>query len=432
MLQQINDDSDPMPLTEQPEAEQHFSDCCRLIIRSLDRIEAQANKVACPSHDIFDAGSAIQEIKDWILSDSRQDPKRGRFPLEAREHRQTIAIDDDDDKEISMYHPEPIVKGGVVQKEAQQCAPIVSEAKSHVGRDYDVGVQHFSGNVEEATAQRLDCGVHSPPSRNPPTYGDSSGRTTLHRGDSDDDLPTDPGNLLQTACQPITGSEPTSYGSNTVEPQEEQQRSLFSACPPPKDGLHRPKSQSQRRRPEVADKHRARKPSDTTQSQCPRPQKRQRREFTSIAVMKPQDLEIGAPAVDEFENDGWTTTDSFSGGRVSQSDFRIDQIKTSRFTTSTEVTQYWTWKPNGIFEHQVLREFHPKVTWGCYQKPMDFHIKLADVLQVQHACQSRIVMIRFKASDRGHILANFKRERTQRRFLSFLRQKHVSLVRSTA
>ncbi|KAI1868171.1 hypothetical protein JX265_006994 [Neoarthrinium moseri] len=175
----------------------------------------------------------------------------------------------------------------------------------------------------------------------------------------------------------------------------------------------------------------------------PRMQKRQRLEAVPPMVMMPppqqqqqqqqQQPEPAPPApeVDDLEFDGWTSSDSFSAGRISVCDFRVHQIKTSQLTTSTEVTQYWTWKQNGVFEHQVLRDVHPKVTWGYYQKPINFDINLAEVIEVLYARSSQKVVVRFKDSERGDVLAFFKRERTRNRFLSFLRKRNIVLTKST-
>ncbi|KAK8113184.1 hypothetical protein PG984_013710 [Apiospora sp. TS-2023a] len=138
------------------------------------------------------------------------------------------------------------------------------------------------------------------------------------------------------------------------------------------------------------------------------------------------------PEVDDLEFDGYTSTDSFSAGRIMHLDFRIYQIKTSELTTSTEITQYWTWsQEKSMFEHQVLRDVHPKVTWGYYQQHITFDLKLDDVVEVFYAKDCLKVIVETK-TDRRNILVHFKRDRTLKRFLSFSRRKGVQLVKSSS
>ncbi|KAK8058579.1 hypothetical protein PG994_009027 [Apiospora phragmitis] len=138
------------------------------------------------------------------------------------------------------------------------------------------------------------------------------------------------------------------------------------------------------------------------------------------------------PEVDDLDYDGYTSTDSFSAGRIMHLDFRIYQIKTSELTTSTEITQYWTWsQEKSMFEHQVLRDVHPKVTWGYYQQHITFDLKLDEIVEVFYAKDCLKVIVVTK-TDRGRILVHFKRDRTLKRFLSFSRRKGVQLVKSSS
>ncbi|KAK7967285.1 uncharacterized protein PG986_001562 [Apiospora aurea] len=137
------------------------------------------------------------------------------------------------------------------------------------------------------------------------------------------------------------------------------------------------------------------------------------------------------PEVDDLEYDGYTSRDSFSAGRIMHLDFRIYQIKTSELTTSTEITQYWTWsQEKSMFEHQVLRDVHPKVTWGYYQQHITFDLKLDEIVEAFYAKDCLKVIVVTK-TDRGRILVHFKRDRTLKRFLSFSRRKGVQLVKSS-
>ncbi|KAI6087211.1 hypothetical protein F4821DRAFT_259169 [Hypoxylon rubiginosum] len=156
----------------------------------------------------------------------------------------------------------------------------------------------------------------------------------------------------------------------------------------------------------------------------PRLQKRQRLEPAPVKVEEPED--------DNLEYDGWTSTDSFSAGRIMHLDWRVYQIKTRDLTTSTEVTQYWTWKQDkNLFEHQVLRDVFPKVTWGFYQKPIDFNLALEEIKEIRYAPDSQKIIVSVKDEERGDILAYFKRVRTKKRFLTFTKKKGVKLVKST-
>ncbi|KAH8653704.1 hypothetical protein BX600DRAFT_84939 [Xylariales sp. PMI_506] len=173
-------------------------------------------------------------------------------------------------------------------------------------------------------------------------------------------------------------------------------------------------------------------PPEYLEPVTPRLQKKQRLEAAPMqAPVLPQIKH--EPEIDELEFDGWTSTDSFSAGRIMHLDWRVYQIKTSQLTTSTEVTQYWTWrKETSTFEHQVLRDVHPKVTWGYYQKPINFDLKLDDIIEVRwsHDSQKILVLIKELPARGGTVLAYFKRERTKKRFLSFIRKRDVRLIKA--
>ncbi|KAH8202197.1 hypothetical protein TruAng_003672 [Truncatella angustata] len=134
--------------------------------------------------------------------------------------------------------------------------------------------------------------------------------------------------------------------------------------------------------------------------------------------------------VDDLEYDGWSSTDSFSAGTISHLDWRIHQIKTPQLTTSSEVTQYWTYKKESrTFLHQVLRDVHPKVIWGVYQKPLDFDLKLDELIEAQYSSGNLRVAMQLRDPARPTVLAQFKRERTKRRFLAFLRKQNINVTK---
>ncbi|KHO01212.1 uncharacterized protein MAM_00213 [Metarhizium album ARSEF 1941] len=145
---------------------------------------------------------------------------------------------------------------------------------------------------------------------------------------------------------------------------------------------------------------------------------------------------------DEFYTDGISDTDSWSGASIQTLDWRIYQVKTRLFTSSTKVTQYWHWKEEKrIFEHQVLKDTNP-ASWGILRSPIDFNIALDDIVQVDwniDALQVHFVIRQFGSrlakQDKkpiGDVMAAFKRETTMRRFLSYCRQRRLKLVKVTA
>ena len=139
-----------------------------------------------------------------------------------------------------------------------------------------------------------------------------------------------------------------------------------------------------------------------------------------------------------FECDGYTSTDSISGDRLQPSEWRLHQVKTRTFATNPSVTQYWHWvteeKDCDMIEHQVLESVRP-IKWSVFKKPYNFHLKPADIQEVAFARDSKRVMVTHKKGrdgkdkgPRGDMMAQFKRDRTKRRFLSFLgREKGVKI-----
>ncbi|CAK7225654.1 hypothetical protein SCUCBS95973_005935 [Sporothrix curviconia] len=160
----------------------------------------------------------------------------------------------------------------------------------------------------------------------------------------------------------------------------------------------------------------------------------------------------GAPATAEdsdLEHSGYTTTDSLTLDTVVKKDWRVHQVKTKNLATNPQTTQYWHWvdrkqayrsRPGGrrafdpMFEHQVLKETEPVTSWGVFADPVDFHLRLRELTEVAFAPGTCIVVIGTREVEgidgRGNVLAEFKRERTKRRFLSFLQKKGVPLRRT--
>ncbi|RWA05232.1 hypothetical protein EKO27_g9870 [Xylaria grammica] len=166
----------------------------------------------------------------------------------------------------------------------------------------------------------------------------------------------------------------------------------------------------------------------------PRLQKRQRLDSTEVKVKQGAD---GLAAQEseaiqlELEHEGYTSRDSFSNGRIMHLDFRVHQIKTRVLTTRPNVTQYWTWKPeDNKFEHQVLRDVHPNITWGYYREPDKFNCGLEEMKEIRYASSGMKILVARTDEKHGDILVFFKRERTKKRFLAFAKKKGVKLVKS--
>ncbi|KAM6505255.1 hypothetical protein FSOLCH5_014488 [Fusarium solani] len=147
------------------------------------------------------------------------------------------------------------------------------------------------------------------------------------------------------------------------------------------------------------------------------------------------------PVHDEFHIDTWSDTDSHSGDEITKYDWRLYQVKNRLFTSSTAVTQYWTWiEQAGCFQHQVLKNASP-ASWDLFKDHIDFHVNLDEIEEVMwniEALRIHIIMrkvnVTMDKSDgapRGDVMASFKRDRTMRRFLFFCREKGVRMLEQT-
>lgn len=146
------------------------------------------------------------------------------------------------------------------------------------------------------------------------------------------------------------------------------------------------------------------------------------------------------PTAEELAVDGYTSHDSYSHDPIYPIDWRVYQVRTAKMTSNPSVTQYYHWvdgpDQEASFEHQVLKDVIPpnKVTWGVYKDPFDFHLRLSELVHVKWAKDSlKMVAVTREVPGvlwRGDVIVNFRRERTKRRFLAFLRRKAVSLLRS--
>ncbi|KAL2133036.1 hypothetical protein VTI74DRAFT_3008 [Chaetomium olivicolor] len=137
---------------------------------------------------------------------------------------------------------------------------------------------------------------------------------------------------------------------------------------------------------------------------------------------------------DTLDYDGYTSTDSLSGDALTHEDWHLHQVKTRTIASNVRVTQYWHWvDKDKVFEHQVLRSVKP-VKWSVFKDPYDFHLNPVDIHEVMYAPGNLKVVVAHKKGkegkdlkDRGDVMAQFKRERTKRRFLVAIREKGVTV-----
>ncbi|KAJ8118636.1 hypothetical protein ONZ43_g3955 [Nemania bipapillata] len=174
--------------------------------------------------------------------------------------------------------------------------------------------------------------------------------------------------------------------------------------------------------------------NDYLEPMTPRLQKRQRLDTAMVKVKQEDDLaaQESAAAAVELEYEGYSSRDSFSNSRIMHIDFRVYQIKTRVLTTRPDVTQYWTWKhEENKFEHQVLRDVHPQVSWGYYREPDKFNCGVAEIKEIRYASDGQKILVARADETKGDILLFFKRERTKKRFLIFAKKRGVKLVKSS-
>ncbi|KAI1313789.1 hypothetical protein F5Y03DRAFT_390092 [Xylaria venustula] len=161
----------------------------------------------------------------------------------------------------------------------------------------------------------------------------------------------------------------------------------------------------------------------------PHPQKRQRLESVEVKGEQGDDLQSETTKA-ELEYEGYSSRDSFSHGRITRLDFRLQQIKTKALTTRPNVTQYWTWRDeDNKFEHQVLRDVQPDVTWGYYREPDKFSCGVEEIKEIRHSSNGQKILLARTDENHGDMFVFFKRERTKKRFLMFVKKRGVKLVK---
>jgi len=141
-------------------------------------------------------------------------------------------------------------------------------------------------------------------------------------------------------------------------------------------------------------------------------------------------LITNTPFAADLEYDGYTSQDSYSGDPTSSTEWRLFQVKQVSNATSRSVTQYWGWADKTTsFNHMVLAETVPKVRWG-FLKDVNFHLRLFEMNNIIYAADSNVIIIETGIKNRGDILVEFKRDRTKRRFLTFIHHKGIKLQKT--
>jgi hypothetical protein len=130
--------------------------------------------------------------------------------------------------------------------------------------------------------------------------------------------------------------------------------------------------------------------------------------------------------------------DSLLDEPLTQDDFRLLQVQSRLYASSTKDRQYWSWAPEQRrLQHRVLQSTGAS-KWDTLQDPFDFSLHLDEVAEVRHDLTTRRVHIhvphdRDSAAPivgwrrRGDLMAEFKRLSTMKRFLGFCEVNRVPL-----
>ncbi|TEA14446.1 hypothetical protein C8034_v003312 [Colletotrichum sidae] len=158
----------------------------------------------------------------------------------------------------------------------------------------------------------------------------------------------------------------------------------------------------------------------------------------SRGLQRPKTKGNGKPKDPDLAYEGYTDVDDYSRDSVGRQDWALNRIKTRLNQAGTAVTQYWHWigdDDERLFEHQVLAE-GDSFSWGIYANPINFHLELDHMLAVKWAAGTTKVIVvckensvTYEGRSRGDVLAEFKRERTTRRFLVFCRKMGIELIK---
>lgn len=107
-------------------------------------------------------------------------------------------------------------------------------------------------------------------------------------------------------------------------------------------------------------------------------------------------------------------------------DFRVLQVQTRLYASSTKDTQYWSYMPEERkFEHRVLKSTNPP-SWGPLDG-VDFSLRLSEVSELKYDSATLRVFIQIPPENdttasssgrRGDLMVEFKRWRSMKRFLA--------------
>jgi hypothetical protein len=122
---------------------------------------------------------------------------------------------------------------------------------------------------------------------------------------------------------------------------------------------------------------------------------------------------------------------------VTRNDWKIHQIKTRLFTSAETLTQYWSWAKEDQRLKYVKLNGNTPVQWEFSREPVNFDVKLDDVVEVRGSVKSLRVCLVMKEdssisrqgeASRGDVMVVFRRERTTRRFLKFCRHRIMVVI----
>ncbi|KAK4196435.1 hypothetical protein QBC40DRAFT_9479 [Triangularia verruculosa] len=224
----------------------------------------------------------------------------------------------------------------------------------------------------------------------------------------------------------LSKQEEANPGSQLLQQQQESELRPRSSPRKPTGGDHkaRPRSRSGNPPPApVVDLDDEERPIRTAVSTPPAPAAPPKKKIRVTSTVDPS-------MTPDLQYQGFTDVDSCSDDRLERIDWRVNQIKTSEVSTNPNVTQYWHWVDDtepGFCEHQVLKQLRPP-KWAVFKEPYNFHIIISECEEIVYGPGSlRVIIRRNKKVD---MLAEFKRERTKKRFLEFMHQRGLRIVRS--
>ncbi len=130
--------------------------------------------------------------------------------------------------------------------------------------------------------------------------------------------------------------------------------------------------------------------------------------------------------------DSYSDAESPTGFAATQSEWKIDQVKTRLFTSSRSVGQCWRWvEEDQLLKYLALKNTSP-VEWGVPLDYIDFDVHMKEVAEVRGSVKSlRVQLVMEKNSaisrqdgaPRGDVMVVFETEETTRQFLTFCRNR---------